>query len=284
MTTTTATTNEKPEPTDESHDAERRTVASLSVHAPSHVAVVGVDESVNVFSTSAAFELAQRQAKALAAGTMVPEQYRNNIPNCLIALELSSRINVSVFAVMQNIDVIHGRPSFRAAFLIATVNACGRFSPLRFRWFGEEGKPTFGCRAVAKDIKSGEELVGTLITWAMVHAEGWSDKKGSKWKTMPEQMFQYRAAAFWARIYAPELSLGMHTVDEHEDIGPTVQVVQPRQASPPARRGINQFAATVGQQVDTTPSPEPEPAAMPDHDPETGETDPDPDDPLDEYT
>ena len=31
---------------------------------------------------------------------------------------------------------------------------------------------------------------------------------------MPEQMFMYRAAAFWQRIYAPELSLGMQTIDE----------------------------------------------------------------------
>lgn len=240
----TTTNTSVPEPTTDHQETEKRpaTVAALPIHPAAIAAVAGSDERVNVFSSSAAFELAQREAKALAAGTMVPEQYRNNIPNCLLALELSSRINVSVFAVMQNIDIIHGRPGWRATFLIATVNACGRFSPLRFRWEGKEGTPAFGCRAVAKDRESGEELIGTVITWSMVDAEGWSKKSGSKWRTMPEQMFMYRAAAFWTRVYAPELSLGMHTADEQEDIGGSTVEVQARPVK--ARRGINELVAS----------------------------------------
>jgi hypothetical protein len=116
--------------------------------------------------------------------------------------------------VAQNLDIIHGRPSWRATFLIATVNACGRFSPIRFRWQGEELSESWGCRAVAKDRETGEECVGTLITIGMAKREGWATKSGTKWATMPEQMLCYRAAAFWTRIYAPELSLGMSTSDE----------------------------------------------------------------------
>ena len=203
---------------------ESKPVVEPAVVALSPIPLPGVAEVAedNPFSSSGAFALGQRKARALAESTMVPEQYRGNIPNCLIALELSSRIGVSVFAVMQNIDIIHGRPGWRATFLIATVNASGRFTPLRFRWEGEKGTASYGCRAVANDRESGEELIGTVITWAMVHAEGWADKKGSKWKTMPEQMFCYRAAAFWARLYAPELSLGMHTADEQADLGPVI--------------------------------------------------------------
>jgi hypothetical protein len=32
-------------------------------------------------------------------------------------------------------------------------------------------------------------------------------------------MLRYRSAAFWTRVYAPELSMGMHTADEVEDMG-----------------------------------------------------------------
>src|SRR6185369_2120746 len=53
---------------------------------------------------------------------------------------------------------------------------------------------------------------------ALAKNEGWSSKNGSKWKTMPEQMLMYRAAAFWGRVYAPEKMLGMHTGDELEDV------------------------------------------------------------------
>ena len=173
--------------------------------------------SIDAFASEGNFAAAQRMAKALAASSLVPEAYRNNIPNVMIAMELSTRIGASVVAVMQNLDIIHGRPSWRASFLIATVNASQRFTPLRFRWEGKPGTPSWGCRAVAKDRESGEECVGALITLALATAEGWTTKNGSKWKTMPEQMLMYRSASFWTRVYAPEKTLGMHTTDEMED-------------------------------------------------------------------
>ena len=52
----------------------------------------------------------------------------------------------------------------------------------------------------------------------MATAEGWSTKAGSKWKTMPELMLRYRAATFFGRLYAPDLLLGMQTVEEARDI------------------------------------------------------------------
>jgi hypothetical protein len=52
----------------------------------------------------------------------------------------------------------------------------------------------------------------------MVKAENWLDKAGSKWKTMPEQMFKYRCAAFFARTYCPEVLNGLQTVEELRDV------------------------------------------------------------------
>jgi len=37
---------------------------------------------------------------------------------------------------------------------------------------------------------------------------------------MPELMLRYRAAAFFGRLYAPEILNGMHTVDENQDLPP----------------------------------------------------------------
>jgi hypothetical protein len=171
----------------------------------------------------------QRMAKALASSTLVPDAYRGeaNLGNCIIALELSQRIGASVMAVMQSMVPIHGKPTWSAAFLIATVNSCGRFSPMRFRWVGKEGADDWGCRAYAVEREGNLELVGALVTIAMAKAEGWYSKNGSKWKTMPEQMLQYRAAAFWTRAYAPEIALGMHTAEEIHDTPEANQVVKP---------------------------------------------------------
>lgn len=167
----------------------------------------------------AAFNLAQRQAKALASSDLVPQSYRGNLPNVLLALEVANRIGASPFAVMQNLHLVQGRPSWSSSFLIATVNACGRFEPLRFEVAGNDpaGKD-YKVRAYAKDKASGEVCYGAWITWKMVEAEGWSKKNGSKWLTMPEQMFMYRAAGFWTRVFAPEISLGMQTSEEAQDV------------------------------------------------------------------
>lgn len=169
--------------------------------------------------------LAFQKATMLAKSTMIPQAFQGNVENCLIALEYANRLGCSELAVMQNLDVVRGRPSLRATFLIGTVNASGRFTPVRFRWQGEEGSDGWGCRAVARDRENGEECVGPLITIGLAKAEGWYSKKDkygnetSKWQTIPELMLGYRAAAWWTRLYCPELSLGLHTTDEAEDMG-----------------------------------------------------------------
>jgi hypothetical protein len=60
----------------------------------------------------------------------------------------------------------------------------------------------------------------------MAKAEGWYNKAGSKWKTMPELMLMYRAAAFFARLYTPDLTMGFKTAEENLDAG--VQIQRPR--------------------------------------------------------
>lgn len=176
------------------------------------------------------FALAVRKARALSAATLVPEAYRgeDKLPNVMIALEIAERIGASPLQVMQNLYVVQGKPGWSSSFLIATVNACGRFTPLRFECDGDDAtKDGYRVRAVAKDKETGEECAGTWITWTMVKAEGWNKKPGSKWLTMPEQMFRYRAAAFWTRLYAPEVSLGIQTSDEVQDVYGGTVVAQP---------------------------------------------------------
>jgi len=176
-------------------------------------------EKSGAFGADGSFELAQREARAFCSSDLVPAQYRGNVPNTLIAMNVARRLNADILGVMSHLYVVHGRPAFDSTFLIATVNSSGRFSPLRFRFQGAEGQPSWGCRAVATDKDTGEECLGSLITMALAEAEGWIGKKGSKWVTMPEHMLKFRAAAFWTREYAPELSLGMQTVDEVRDVG-----------------------------------------------------------------
>lgn len=165
------------------------------------------------------FELSQRKAQAFATSTIVPMQFQKNVGNCVIAMELAERLGASPLMVMQNLNIIHGMPSFSAKFIIACVNASHRFFPLRYEWSGTKGQPDYGCRCFTYDIHDvdhKEPLYGELITLEMAKKEGWSNNP--KWSSMPTQMLMYRAAAFWQRIYCPEISMGLLSAEEAEDV------------------------------------------------------------------
>lgn len=212
------------------------------------------------------FELMQRIAKAFSTSDLVPKQYQGNLPNCMIALDMAQRIGANPLMCMQNLYVVHGTPGWSSKFLIATVNTCGRYSTLRYEWKGKPGEPDYGCRAWAVEKETGERLDGIWVTWAMVNAEGWASKNGSKWKTMADQMFIYRAAAFWQRAYAPDLGMGLQTEEELRDTfdaqrdhsgGYAVDVEALRQAEAPAER-VN---VETGEILDAEPVVQPEAAA-----------------------
>lgn len=173
---------------------------------------------IQIQRENAAFEMLQRQANMFSKSSLVPKDFQGNVANCAIGINIAKRLGADPFMVLQNIDIIHGRPSFRATFLIAMVNASGRFEPLQFRMEGDEGKPSRSCVAWTKSKADGTPLEGPKITLEMAKAEGWSTKNGSKWLTMPELMLRYRAAAFFARLYAPDITLGMMTAEEAVEI------------------------------------------------------------------
>lgn len=177
----------------------------------------------SIFTSMSSFEQGLTIAKTLCSSDIIPQAYRNNVQNTMVALEMANRIGISPLMVMQNLDVIQGKPSWRSTFIIASLNSIGRFKPLKFEFVGDDkNADDYGCRAYTTEIESGEKLSGPLVTWGMVKAEGWLNKSGSKWKTMPELMFQYRAASFFGRLYAPEILNGMQAVDEVVDVVSTI--------------------------------------------------------------
>jgi hypothetical protein len=234
-----APTNAAPPDSDPAAAASPVAPVGVTAIVPEEPMVEGAPaRMLSAFSGGAAFELGQRMAKALAASSLLPDTFRGNIPNCMIAMELANRIGCSVFQIAQNMDVIHGRPSLRAQFLIATTNASGKFTPIRYRWQGKVGEDDWGCRAYAQDLKNGEECVGPLITIGLAKAEGWYAKAGSKWKTIPELMLTYRAGAWWTRIYCPEFGMGMSTAEEVIDTHGETVVEAPAALRPGSTKAL----------------------------------------------
>ena len=186
------------------------------------------------------FEMMQRMAKMYTESTIVPETYKGNIGNCVIAIDMAMRMKANPLMIMQNLYIVKGNPSWSSKFLIATINTSGKYSALRYRKrnLGKVGKIKYNetvydpvarrntikvnefdgtdidnieCVAYATEISTGEVLESDPITIETAIKEGWYTKSGSKWVTMPSLMLTYRAAAFWQRMYCPEISMGFLT-------------------------------------------------------------------------
>lgn len=206
------------------------------------------ETTLSIFSSEAGLVLGQRMAKLLSSSSLVPQQYQGEqgLPNAIIAIDMAQRMGANPLMIMQNLYIVHGRPAWSSQFLIACLNGCGRFSPLRYRIDGEGDN--WGCQAIAND-RDGNLCEGPRVTIAMAKAEGWLSKSGSKWKTMPELMLRYRAATFFARTFAPELTMGIQTQEEAIDIdGPAAPAT--RRATPaPINLGEPGAASPVGEDL-----------------------------------
>lgn len=208
------------------------------------------------------FETLQRICKMFANSELVPDMYKISdknseskaMANCMIAIEIAQRIGASPLLIMQNLVIIYGRPSWSSKFLISTVNTCGRFNPLQYKfkslgkvgkveyvtyektWVPESGnKKGYYKTESKKEVFDGTNLENTEciaftsakgsdvilesspISVKMAIQEGWYQKPGSKWPNMTQQMQMYRSASFWTNAYAPELSMGMKTAEEVQD-------------------------------------------------------------------
>lgn len=146
-----------------------------------------------------------------------------------LALQMSDRMQLDMFAVMSNLFVVHGTPAFSAKFLIGLANLRGPFKGnLKFRFTGQ-GTPQLAATCYATLRETGEE-VSTTVTLAQAHAAGWT--KNPKYKEIPDQMTAYRAAAFFVRLYCPEVAImGARTVDEVEDMH-AAGAIPPRDVEP----------------------------------------------------
>lgn len=273
--------------------------------------------TLNLFDP-AVFETAQRLCTLYANSELVPDMYRISevnpqskaIANCLIAMEMSQRIGANVLMVMQNLTIVHGRPTFSSKFLIGTINSCGRFKPLEFKirskgklgiikyteykktWeTGSNGRRFQKTEAVIKEfdgrevdnleciasttLKTGSAVLeSSPITIEMAIKEGWFLKAGSKWQTMPEQMLRYRAASFWTNVYAPDLSMGMRTV---EDVQDTAEDVEYEDVADSQRAETIRQSEASESHIDMDVPEAPAPEAPANVDTSTGEIFPEPD-------
>ena len=184
----------------------------------SEITTQNTDGESSIYQSQNSFEFAQRQAKSLCESNLVPTDYRGQkgLPNCLVALEMSKRMNLSPLTVMQNLNIIHGTPSWSAQFISSQILGCGRFTNFDYIVSGQGEQLEVYC--VAKRVEDQKIVKGTPVSMRMARLEGWT--RNSKYQSMPDLMLRNRAATFFGRQYIPDLLLGVQTSEEVVDIQP----------------------------------------------------------------
>ena len=148
-------------------------------------------------------------ATDLANSNLLPDAFKGNVPNILIAMDTANRFGIAPIEVMKHCHVIKGKLAFDSKMIIALVNRSGRFDgPIQY-WLDENE-----TECVAYAFIKGQQYTGPKVTLAMAKANRW----GALWNTLPSMMLRYRAAVFFTRLFAPEIILGLDDIQEQQDI------------------------------------------------------------------
>jgi hypothetical protein len=147
-----------------------------------------------------------RVAGLFADSRLVPDHLRGKRGDCMIALTMAEAMGENPLMVMQNIYIISGKAGWQAQYMIARANQSGVFKGgIKWRQEGEGDSLKVTAYAVLAD--DGEE-VSFPVSMKM---------RNPKYNTIPELMLRYRSATLLVRLYAPQVMMGMHTVDEIQD-------------------------------------------------------------------
>ena len=161
-----------------------------------------------------------RYAEALSGAGLVPDSFRRQPANVLVALDIARSMNESPWTVMSEMSVIGGRPSFSAKFIRSRVRQAGH----RLRETYKDGV----ARAVI--IRSDDPDFEHTAEWdeAKARQHGLWDK--GHWRKNPELMLKNRALSECAREACYEVMGGVaYTSDEVLDFTPSERVEQHQQ-------------------------------------------------------
>lgn len=195
------------------------------VHEPS-------TSTANMLMNPQVIQQLQKFAHLMASGKCtVPQHLRGSEGDCMAIAMQSAQWGMNPFAVAQKTHLVNGTLGYEAQLVNAVISSSsaieGRF---HYEYAGDWDRANSADAAV----RVGAILKGEAeITWGeWLFIAKVSTKNSPLWKTAPKQQAAYLAVKYWARLYAPQVILGVYTNDELE--GPNAVPVREINPSPSA--------------------------------------------------
>ena len=164
----------------------------------------------------------QRMAEAMATARItVPKHLAGSPGDCLAIVMQAAQWQMNPFAVAQKTHVVNGALGYEAQLVNAVVSASSLLSSRIQYAFEGDWK---GCNGKAD--KSDERAVVVSATLTGEHqprslrvsmAQVGEVRNSPLWVSDPRQQLAYLATKRWARLHAPDVMLGVYSVDELQD-------------------------------------------------------------------
>lgn len=182
-------------------------------------------------------EFSQVMAKGVAT---VPKHLAGNVADCMAVTMQAVQWKMNPFAVAQKTHIVNGTLGYEAQLVNAVIVTSGAING-RFKYeyignwdaFQKTDKKHDDEIKLNLGIKVGAILTGEQnITWGEpLYLSNVTIRNSPLWKTAPKQQIAYLAVKYWARLYCPEVILGVYSTDELEEARKTVKDITPPDAN-----------------------------------------------------
>lgn len=181
-----------------------------------------ISASNAVFNVQALSQLTAFAELMAQSAVTVPKHLAGKPADCMAIVMQAMQWGMNPYAVAQKTHLVNGVLGYEAQLVNAVISSSsaivGRF---HYEYGGDwekiAGKKD-GRYELGLFVRVGAVLRGeTDITWGEnIYLADITTRNSPLWKTAPKQQIAYLAVKYWARLYCPEVILGVYSPDEVE--------------------------------------------------------------------
>lgn len=192
-----------------------------------------------------------------------PKHLQGNEGDCMAIIMQAMQWGMNPYAVAQKTHLVNGTLGYEAQLVNAVITARAPVKErLHFEWYGDWSKvngkddksPTLGVRVSA--TLRGENAPRVIdISMAQVGPV----RNSPLWAADPRQQIAYLATKRWARLYCPDVILGVYTPDEviereELDVTPVQSTVKKHQGASGLKAQMAQREQSQETVIDMAPN------------------------------
>lgn len=154
-------------------------------------------------------------AETLIASGLIPTHF-NTVPKVIYALQCGYDLGLKMTQSLQELHIVNGKMGMSAKLMAGLIHQSGVCTNFNISYEGKEYNDDFKAVVTAKRYGSGDELRTEFSVADAKRACLWN--KAGSWTTYPKDMLTNRAISRQGRFNFSDVTGGLYTVDELQDI------------------------------------------------------------------